>query len=204
MAPRNERTHDSTVDQTPDERPTNRVTVADAARLLGLSAEAVRIRIKRGTLASEKVEGTVYVILDPDPTRPNYEPTTNQTTDPTTDQTVLVEVLHEQVAYLREQLDQEREANRENRRIIAGLVQRVPELEAQPEPRDTPVSASDGTDKGDVYPRRKRNPFRGGVKYSPGSGIGEGENAEEIRGPHSGPHGRAGRARDRARVGGDA
>ena len=95
MASPNERTHDSTVDQTPDERPTNRVTVADAARLLGLSAEAVRIRIKRGTLASEKVEGTVYVILDADPTRPNYEPTTNQTTDPTTDQTVLVEVLHD-------------------------------------------------------------------------------------------------------------
>ena len=146
MAPRNERTHDSTVDHTPDERATNRVTVADAARLLGLSAEAVRMRIKRGTLASEKVEGTVYVLLDADPTRPNYEPTTNQTTDPTTDpttdQTVLVEVLHEQVAYLRDQLDQEREANRENRRIIAGLVQRVPELEAPPEPREAPETAS--------------------------------------------------------------
>ncbi len=143
MAPRSERTHDNTTDQEPNERPTNRLIVADAARLLGLSAEAVRMRIKRGTLASEKVDGTVYVILDADPTQSNVDltqsnadPTNNQTTEPTTDKTAMVEVLSEHVAYLREQLDQEREANRENRRIIAGLVQRVPEIEATPGPRD--------------------------------------------------------------------
>ncbi len=136
MPPRSERTHDSTTDQDPNERPTNRLIVADAARLLGLSAEAVRRRIKRGTLASEKVDGTVYVILDADPTQSNADPTNNQTTEPTTEKTAMVEVLSEHVAYLREQLDQEREANRENRRIIAGLVQRVPEIEATPGPRD--------------------------------------------------------------------
>jgi hypothetical protein len=144
MPPHSERTHDSTADQTPDERATNRVTVADAARLLGLSAEAVRMRIKRGTLASEKVEGTVFVLLDADPTRSNIDPTPNQTSE----QTALVEVLHEQVAYLREQLDQEREANRENRRIIAGLVQRVPELESAPKPPESPETATEGTAKG--------------------------------------------------------
>jgi hypothetical protein len=121
------------------------VTVADAARLLGLSAEAVRMRIKRGTLNSEKVAGTVYVTLDADPT-------VNQTAEPTSEQTALVEVLYEQVAYLREQLDQEREANRENRRIIAGLVQRVPELEAAPEPRKSDLSASRERGGGDVPP----------------------------------------------------
>ena len=145
MAPRNERTHDSTVDQTPDERPTNRVTLADAARLLGLSAEAVRMRIKRGTLASEKVGGTVYVLLDTDPTRYSADRTTDRTVETTTDQTSLVEVLHDQVAYLREQLDQEREANRENRRIIAGLVQHVPGLEAPPEAQESPETNSEGT-----------------------------------------------------------
>ena len=144
MPPHSERTHDSTTDQTPNERATNRVTVADAARLLGLSAEAVRMRIKRGTLTSEKVEGTVFVLLDADPTRSNVDPTSNQTPE----QTALVEVLHEQVAYLREQLDQEREANRENRRIIAGLVQRVPELESAPKPPESPETATEGTAKG--------------------------------------------------------
>ena len=52
------------------------------------------------------------------------------------DKDLLIEVL-------RDQLREEREANRENRRIIAGLVQRVPELEAAPEPRESPVTSSE-------------------------------------------------------------
>jgi len=126
-------------------RTSDRLTVADAARLLGLSAEAVRMRIKRGTLASEKVGGTVYVLLDTDPTRPSADRTTDRTAETTTDQTSLVEVLHDQVTYLREQLDQEREANRENRRIIAGLVQHVPGLDAPPESQESPETNSEGT-----------------------------------------------------------
>ncbi len=47
------------------------------------------------------------------------------------------------MGYLRAQLDQEREANRENRRIIAGLVQRVPELEPSREQRNGPETASE-------------------------------------------------------------
>jgi hypothetical protein len=170
MTPHGERTHDSTSAPTENERPTNRVTVADAAQLMGLSAEAVRMRIKRGTLPSEKIEGTVYVILDKDQTRSNEAPITNQTTDQTrsnedpttnqtTDQTALVEVLNDHVAYLRGQLDQEREANRENRRIIAGLVQRVPELEAAQEPRDSSLSASEeGGIANDVHPEQQEKP----------------------------------------------
>ena len=159
MPSRSELTHDSTSDQSPNEQPTNRVTVADAARLLGVSAEAVRMRIKRGTMNAEKVEGTVYVILDADPTRSNEDPTNNQTTDPTTDQTALVEVLREQVDYLREQLDQEREANHENRRIIAGLVQRVPELDAAPQPRESSETLSEerGRADDDVAPEQEKH-----------------------------------------------
>ena len=40
----------------------------------------------------------------------------------------MVERMASEIDHLREQLKEEREANRENRRIIAGLVQRVPEL----------------------------------------------------------------------------
>src|SRR5215211_9410448 len=46
----------------------------------------------------------------------------------------LVEVLRDQVAHLKEQLDAERRANDENRRLLAGLIERVPALEA---PTDT-------------------------------------------------------------------
>ena len=140
-------------------RPTNdqsqtdqRVTVTEAALLLGLSEDAVRSRLKRGTLRKEKApDGTVLVVLGEDrsadpPTTTTDQPATGQPTD----QATLVEVLRDQVAYLREQLDQEREANRENRRIIAGLVQKVPELEAAPEPQDTPETATGGSGKGEA------------------------------------------------------
>jgi hypothetical protein len=54
----------------------------------------------------------------------------------------LVEVLRAQVEMLREELDEAHAANRENRRIIAALTQRIPAIEApeSPEPRsDSPT-----------------------------------------------------------------
>jgi hypothetical protein len=50
----------------------------------------------------------------------------------------------ETINLLRSQLEAEREANRENRRIIAGLVQRVPELEAPRNGHETAAEASGG------------------------------------------------------------
>jgi hypothetical protein len=51
-------------------------------------------------------------------------------------------------------------ANRENRRIIAGLVQRVPELEAAPEPRELPQTASE--EPPGTRPSRKKPSALGG------------------------------------------
>src|SRR5215210_3469293 len=80
-----------------------RVTVAEASEILGITAEAVRTRIKRGKLESIKDPpapgGTVYVLLQADQTRPDIDPTVKGH-DQTTDQTELVETLREQVAYL--------------------------------------------------------------------------------------------------------
>jgi len=77
--------------------------VAEASEILGITAEAVRTRIKRGKLDSVKEPpdrtGTVYVLLQTDQTRPNIDPTL-QGQDQTTGQTELVETLREQVAYL--------------------------------------------------------------------------------------------------------
>ena len=84
----------------PDKR---RVTVAEAAEILGITAEAVRTRIKREKLDSVKEPdrpgGKVYVLLGADQTGPNLDPTP-QGQDQTTDQTQLVETLREHVAYL--------------------------------------------------------------------------------------------------------
>lgn len=84
-----------------------RVTVAEAAEVLGITAEAVRTRIKRGKLESVKDPpdrtGTVYVLLQVDQTRQNIDPTSqvqDQTSDQTQERGELVEALREQVAYL--------------------------------------------------------------------------------------------------------
>jgi hypothetical protein len=49
-------------DQSPTRR---RITVAEAADILGTTVEGVRGRIKRGNLDSVKESGTVYVLLAP-------------------------------------------------------------------------------------------------------------------------------------------
>ncbi len=156
MRPNGERTEDPTLDPTGYEHRTNRVTVADAAQLLGLSAEAVRMRIKRGTLASEKVGGTVYVLLESDPTPTTHDQTSDQTTDQTdvltADQTAFVNALQAEVQFLREELQRREEVHaEENRRkdtIIAQLTQRIPELEASSEPRESSVEGPEGVAEG--------------------------------------------------------
>ena len=65
-------------DRTGQPNATNqRVTVSEAAELLGITPEAVRMRIKRGTLRSERQGGRVFVLLgQSQPTDRPGEPTT--------------------------------------------------------------------------------------------------------------------------------
>ena len=108
-----------------------RLTVHEAARALGISEDAVRMRVKRGTLPSEREDGRLYVFLTSEPT-----------SEPTDRTDELIDELRDRVRSLEEQLGQERDANRENRRIIAALTSRIPELpsaapEKPPEAPDT-------------------------------------------------------------------
>ena len=98
-----------------DRHTTNdRLTVAQAADRLGISEDAVRSRIKRGTLRAVRESGVVVVLLDAD--RPTTGEATDQPPDsPTDTRDELIEELRDRVRHLEE-------ANRENRRIIAGLI----------------------------------------------------------------------------------
>ena len=107
-----------------------RRTVAEAAELMGISAEAVRGRIRRGTLPVEREGGAVYVLLEPAAYDRLTGDQSRTTDDRPADRTELVDALREQISDLRGQLAEANAANRENRRIIAGLAQRIPELEA--------------------------------------------------------------------------
>src|ERR687897_3219202 len=99
-----------------------RLTQREAAERLGVSVEAIRKRVKRGTLQSDKGEdGRRYVYLDdaPDAAR------TEQQGPPE-----LTDELRDRLRYVERQLEAERQAHAEARRIIAGLVERIPALEA--------------------------------------------------------------------------
>ncbi len=113
------------------------VDVGEASRELGISSDAVRKRIARGSLRSERQNGSVLVWLD--------EGWTEAGREAQVDGGPLVEDLREQVHYLRSILNEEREARRRADMIIAQLTQanaalaaKVPELEASQEsPGDT-------------------------------------------------------------------
>ena len=123
-----------------------RLDLREAAEVLDTSVDAVRKRIARGTLEYEKADGKVYVWLDDGA--------------PRSDADALISAKDETIAVLREQLEAERQAHAEARRIIAGLVERVPALEA-PESPETP-SETAGRDNVPAEPQSWwRRVFRG-------------------------------------------
>jgi excisionase family DNA binding protein len=142
-----------------------RVTVAEAAQLLGLSAEAVRSRVQRGTLKSTKVGNTVNVLLDdPAQTRPNTDEDTARTgaqAHPNVDQTEFIASMQDQIDTLKRELEDRKEEARRKDAILMTLAQRVPELEAAPEPRESPVTSSEqqgsGTARSDDGEMQKRS-----------------------------------------------
>ena len=123
--------------------PDRRYTIAEAAEALGLSSEAVRSRVKRGTLRSVREDGSVFVLLDrPDQPRPTSGPPSDQPAGPPDRTDLLIAELQDRIRALEE-------ANRENRRIIAGLTQRIPQLETAERPPDAPETASEADERVD-------------------------------------------------------
>ena len=115
-----------------------RYTVAEAARLLDTTAEAVRSRIKRGTLQSVKDGTHVYVLLRPDQTPPDQRPGADQTADQTRSD-ALVEAKDETIALLRTQLEAERQAHAEARRLLMAALERIPPQLEPPALRGTRI-----------------------------------------------------------------
>ena len=133
-----------------------RLTVAQAADVLGITTNAVRMRVRRGSLPSEKdAEGRVWVLVSEDAQESvSDQHATDQLTDQPTNE--LTEELRDRIAYLERQVEAEREARREEsrelRRLLAGLIERIPELESaeRPEPQDAPETGQEGPGRVDI------------------------------------------------------
>jgi hypothetical protein len=124
-----------------DRPPTDRrVTVFEASSILGITPDAVRSRLRRGTLTKETGEdGTVYVRLDADGH-------TDQTTDRPTDQTTVayINALKSQIEYLREVVQKRDEEIRWRDHLLAAALERIPpQLEAPSEDSGAPVTSSE-------------------------------------------------------------
>jgi hypothetical protein len=129
----------------------HRVTVAEAAKLLGISADGVRMRVRRGTIDHEKDEnGRLVVYVD------EAELERNEAQDATADTYLAmlegqIEQLRNDVQDWKEQLREEREANRENRRLLAAALERLPPALEAPEKASSEAQERPETASGEPY-----------------------------------------------------
>jgi hypothetical protein len=109
-----------------------RVTVREAAHRLGVTPDAIRQRIKRGTIEHDKGEedGLTYVYLTPS------ENVSEAPSEGVTE--ALLRTYEDQIQFLRAELER-KDA------ILMSLTQRIPELEAPPETRESPETTSETT-----------------------------------------------------------
>jgi hypothetical protein len=131
----------------------SRYTVAEAADMLGITTGAVRNRLSRGTLRSTKESGAVYVLLPDDMSRDAVRDADDMSSEMSQpDSGALISEMRDRLRYVEGQLEAERQAHAEARRIIAGLVERIPAIEAPSEPRESPETVEETSDRAEPRP----------------------------------------------------
>jgi len=113
--------------------------VPEAAELLGITAEAVRMRIKRGTLRSERQGGRVFVLLGQ-----------SQPTDRPDEPTTLISEMRSRIQFLEDEL-QRKDAillNMTEAMKALSPPQEPPESPERDAPSPTPTEAPEGPQGG--------------------------------------------------------
>jgi hypothetical protein len=131
-----------------------RLTTAEAASKLGISEAGVRKRVQRGQMAHERDEtGRLWVYVDTSETAGQGSRDRDRTSrdGPAIGSgDALMAQMQARIDSLERQLEAASERDRENRRIIAALTSRIPELpSASPQ---EPVEASETATEGAARP----------------------------------------------------
>ena len=135
----------------PGRRPGRRLTLTEAAEVLGMSRDAVRMRVRRGSLRSEKGEdGRVYVFVEPDQDTVHPESQKEGSSSP------LIEVLRDEISHLRRESERKdaiimslSQSNAELSRTIRAI-----EAPAPPEATEPPEAPTEATEQpGRVEPQ---------------------------------------------------
>lgn len=142
-------------DQTPVQAAEERasllwVDMATAAEQMGVTTEALRQRIRRGTIVAEKRRGRWFVAV---PEVDRLRPDSDRFEPGEAVQTEVVQQLREEVSWLRQRLEQAEEERAEMRRLLA-QAQQVHGARLLPEP-NAPVPP-DLSPMGDTSPRPVR------------------------------------------------
>jgi hypothetical protein len=130
------------------------VSVYQAAEVMGVTVDAIRKRVARDTIPHEKDEdGRVWVLLDTDQDTASKVRDTDR---PQSDKDALISEMSDRIASLERQLEAERQANSEHRRLLAAALERIPpQLEAPTapsEPRESPETATEESERAEPRP----------------------------------------------------
>ncbi len=184
-----------------------RVSVDEAARALGVTVDAIRKRVQRGTIPHERDEsGRVWVLLEAARTMQDRSSTAHGSSGNVRDkgqddtghlQRELLEAKEETIAELKDrvaylerrlerQMEEEHEARRRTDTLLAQLSQanaamahQIRELTATPEPRDEPETGAEASG-GTEAPEGRAHAQEDVQERSP---IGERSNEETARRP---------------------
>jgi excisionase family DNA binding protein len=141
-----------------------RATVYEAAELLGVTVDAIRKRVQRGTIPHQKDEsGRVWVLLEAASTLQERTSTLQDELSGTVqdnDQDELVSTLQEQVGFLKDELtarneelrrreEEHREESRRKDHLLAAALERIPEL---PAPRASQETSNGSETVTDLHP----------------------------------------------------
>ena len=122
----------------------NRVSVYEAAEVMGVTVDAIRKRISRRTIPHERDEdGRVWVLLDND-----QDATSNvhDTDQPPSDSTALISEMRGRIEDLRDQLEAERQGHAEARRLLMAALERIPPALEAPRGAETVEEAPEGSE----------------------------------------------------------
>ena len=132
-----------------------RLTVAQAATRLGVTQDAIRKRISRNTIDYDQdPDGRIYVYVD------SSEIVQDDSSDASMER--LVQAQHDDIDFLRRELETRTEEIRRRDSIIAALAQRLPEIEAPSEARLTLEDTTEKNEAGVAPPAGRRGEDREG------------------------------------------
>jgi hypothetical protein len=125
---------------------TERVSVPQAADHLGTTVDAIRKRVQRETIPHERDrDGRVWILLDTGRPRQDADQDTVQTQSAST---ALISEMRAHNATLQAQLEAERQAHAEARRLLMAALERIPpQLDAPQEERESPETVEEAPER---------------------------------------------------------